>query len=211
MRRRLTLQRPTERPILDTASGDYTERLVHEQNVWWKRLLDVQRPYRWNLTRLHPGRTLDVGCGVGRNLLHLPDGVGVDHNPDSVALARSRGLRAWTTDEWPTCPDAIPASFDTLLLAHVLEHLDEATADLALADYVAYLKPVAKLILICPQERGFANDVSHVRWVDSSVLDRTARSIGFEPVRAYSFPFPRFAGRFFAYNEFVLVAERRPD
>ena len=130
---------------------------------------------------------------------------------NSVAIARGRGLRAWTTDEWPGCPDAIPASYDTLLLAHVLEHLAEEAVDALLASYFGYLKPAAKLILICPQERGFASDASHVRWVDWPVLDRTARSIGFEPVRAYSFPFPRFVGRYFAYNEFVLVAARRPD
>ena len=184
---------------------------MQKQDVWWKRLLDVQRPYRWNLSRLHPGRTLDVGCGVGRNLATLPDGVGVEFNPNSVAIARDRGLHAWTTDEWPACPDAIPASYDSLLLAHVLEHLDEAAADALLASYVGYLKPKAKLILICPQERGYASNSSHVRWVDWTVLDHTARSIGFEPVRAYSFPFPRLAGRLFAYNEFVLLAARRPD
>lgn len=197
--------------IRDTASGQYTARLLREQTVWWKRLFDVQRPYRWNLNRLRPGRTLDVGCGVGRNLASLSDAVGVDHNAASIAIARNRGLRAWTTDEWPGCPDAEPASFDTMLLAHVLEHVSEPEADALLATYLPYLKARAKIILICPQERGFRSDASHVRWLDSPGLEHTARSIGFEPERAYSFPFPRFAGRYFAYNESVLMAVRTPD
>jgi 2-polyprenyl-3-methyl-5-hydroxy-6-metoxy-1,4-benzoquinol methylase len=193
-----------------TARDDYAERLVHLESVWWKRVLDVQRPYRWNLRRLELGRTLDVGCGVGRNLKNLPGSVGVDHNAQSVAVARSRGLTAWTTEEWPTSPDAVVGTFDSLLCAHVLEHLDSPTADDVLSAYLPYLRPGARLVLICPQERGYASDSTHVRFVDPSELAATARRHGFSPQRSYSFPFPRIAGKAFPYNEFVLVAGTRP-
>ena len=191
-----------------TAGADYAARLESRETVRWKQVLDVQRPYRWNLRRLHLGRTLDVGCGIGRNLMALPDGVGVDHNPQSIAIARGRGATAWTTAEWPTCPDAVEGSFDTLLLAHVLEHMDQDTADDVLRSYLAYLRPAARLVLICPQERGYATDHTHVRFLDSAALDATARRLGFVPTRSFSFPFPRAAGTLFPYNEFVLVAER---
>jgi SAM-dependent methyltransferase len=80
---------------------DYAERLQHLEAAWWKRLLDVQRPYRWNLRRSHLGCTLDLGCGIGRNLMNLdPGSVGIDHNRHSVAVARERGLTAYTTDEF---------------------------------------------------------------------------------------------------------------
>ena len=56
-------------------------------------------PYRWNLRRLRLGRVLDVGCGIGRNLQHLDaDAVGVDHNQDSVTIARQRGLTAYVPE-----------------------------------------------------------------------------------------------------------------
>jgi 2-polyprenyl-3-methyl-5-hydroxy-6-metoxy-1,4-benzoquinol methylase len=198
----------TARP--DTSHSHYAERLARLEGARWKQVLDVQRPYRWNLQRLGLGRTLDVGCGLGRNLAGLEDGVGVDHNPDSVAIARDRGLRAWTTDEWPTCADAVASSFDTMLVAHVLEHLDEATADAVLTSYLPYLKPDATLVLICPQEKGYATDHTHVRFVDDQALRATARRLGFSPVRQYSFPFPRATGKVFPYNEFVLTAQRLP-
>jgi len=191
-----------------TARGEYADRLVRLESAWWKRALDVQRPYRWNLRRLEPRRTLDVGCGVGRNLQNLPDAVGVDHNAQSVQVARSRGLTAWTTAEWPTCRDALPASFDTLLIAHVLEHLDVEDADDVIRQYLDYVRPDGRLLLICPQERGYASDETHVRFVDADELAATARRHGFRPTRSYSFPFPRIVGRAFAYNEFVLVADR---
>ena len=81
----------------DTVGRDYAERLETLEGARWKRLLDVQAPYRWNLRRLGLGFTLDVGCGIGRNLLHLDRrGVGVDHNVASVEIARGRGCTAYT-------------------------------------------------------------------------------------------------------------------
>ena len=191
-----------------TAGGDYTERLQTLESARWKQVLDVQRPYRWNMRRLTLGRTLEVGCGIGRVLSFLDDGVGVDHNTQSIAVAREHGYTAWTTDEWPSCPDAVLASFDSLVLAHVIEHVDESTGDAIITDYLPYLKPSARLVLICPQERGYASDATHVRFLDLADLDATARRAGFIPTRSSSFPFPRSAGRAFVYNESVMVAAR---
>jgi SAM-dependent methyltransferase len=195
-------------PLESTAEAGYADRLETLSGARWKQVLDVQRPYRWNVRRLAQGRTLDVGCGLGRNLQALPDAVGVDHNEHSIAIARQRGLTAWSTQEWPTCPDAVPASFDTMLVAHVLEHLDAAEALEVVRSYLPFLRDRARLVLICPQERGYATDPTHVRFVDDAALEATAHDLGFVPQRRLSFPFPRFAGRAFPYNEFVLVADR---
>lgn len=150
----------------------YTERLESLAGARWKQALDVQRPYRWNLQRMRLGRVLDVGCGLGRNLVAFDDAVGVDHNPTSVATARRRGLRAWTTDDWAECPDAVPATFDALLVAHVLEHMDQPTGLAVVRSYLPYLKPAATLVLLCPQERGYASDPTHVRWTDDVAMGR---------------------------------------
>src|SRR5450631_2060624 len=110
---------------MDTDKEDYTIRLL-SQTTWWKRLLDVQRPYRTHLQNLQLGFVLDVGCGIGRSLLHIAGsgrGVGVDHNPHSVAIATSRGLTAFTPDEFRASSYAHEAAFDSLLLSHVAEHL----------------------------------------------------------------------------------------
>ncbi len=198
--------------VTSTAPGtegrDYTDRLERLSSARWKQWLDVQRPYRWNLRRLELGRVLDVGCGIGRNLAAFSDAVGVDHNATSTEQARLAGFRAWSTDEWPDSPDAQPASFDSMLLAHVLEHMDADTADEILRSYEPYLRPRANLVLICPQEKGYATDATHVRWVALRRMAQHARDLGFTPTRGFSFPFPRAAGQFFPYNEFVLVAER---
>ena len=60
-------------------------RIASDLEQRWKRILDVQAPYRWNLRRLlGTRRTLDVGCGIGRNLVNLPVGsVGVSRHEDT--------------------------------------------------------------------------------------------------------------------------------
>jgi 2-polyprenyl-3-methyl-5-hydroxy-6-metoxy-1,4-benzoquinol methylase len=194
--------------VASTEDPGYTERLVGLEDKTWKRVLDVQAPYRMRLRRTHPGRTLEVGCGIGRNLRVLDDAVGVDHNADSVAVARARGLRAWTTAEWPQCEDAKLNSYDTLLLAHVLEHLEENAAVEVVKTYVDFLMPTGQLVFVCPQERGYASDATHVRFLDDDALTALATQLGFGQVHTSSFPFPRLAGKLFTYNEFWLEARR---
>lgn len=191
---------------LTTEDSRYTERLRRSDTLWWKRWLDVQAPYRWNLRRLEPGFTLDIGCGIGRNLAHLRgQGVGVDHNAASIALARERGLIAFTPDELQTTEYHRPERFDSLLLAHVLEHMREQAAVELVRGYAPLLKPGGKLILVTPQEAGYRSDPTHVEFVDLAALERLIRAVGFQPVRGYSFPFPRPVGKVFTYNEFVAV------
>lgn len=190
-----------------TSGRDYAERLVRLRSAWWKNVIDVQLPYRWNIHRLGLDRTLDIGCGIGRNLHHLGEGgVGVDHNADSVAIARSRGLTAYTSEGFAASADAEPGSYDSLLLAHVVEHMDRDHAVGLLREYLKFLRPGGRVVLITPQEAGFRTDSTHVRFVDFAGAADLAAAIGFSPVRQYSFPFPRAAGRLFPYNEFITVS-----
>jgi hypothetical protein len=62
------------------------------------------------------------------------------------------------------------------------------------------------MILITPQERGFASDPTHVEFVDFAALREVTVAIELRPLRSFSFPFPRALGRLFIYNEFVSVS-----
>ena len=192
----------------DTRDPQYAKRLASLEGARWKKFLNVQAPYRWNLSRLNLGRTLDIGCGIGRNLMILKAGIGVDHNVDSIDIARARGLTAYSTIEWESAPEAIPGTFDSLLLAHVLEHLSEDESNNVISSYIKYLKPHGKLVLICPQEKGFPTDPTHIRWVDDIALKETCIRHGFIEEKNYSFPFCRALGKYFTYNEFVYVGIR---
>jgi SAM-dependent methyltransferase len=208
---RISRVRDTSAPRSGTAASAYTSRLQRLGDTGWKRVLNVQAPYRWHVRRLGLGHTLDVGCGIGRNLAHLGgDGVGVDHNPTSVAVCRAMGLRAYTTDGFLASEYARPDAFDSMLAAHLLEHMSEVDARGVVSGYLPYVRGGGRVVFITPQERGFASDETHVRFLGFAETRQLAADLGLSVERQYSFPLPRFAGKVFTYNEFVTLA-RKPQ
>jgi GT2 family glycosyltransferase/SAM-dependent methyltransferase len=200
---------PKSESAMDTASDEYARRLETLSGARWKRWLDVQAPYRRHLLRLRLGFTLDIGCGIGRNLLHLSGhGVGVDHNPQSVALARARGLAAYEPAAFFAQPEHRPERFDSLLFSHVAEHMhfDEAVA--LLRSYLPFLRPGGQVVVLTPQEAGFRADPTHVEFFDFARSQALLSAVGVEPVRSYSFPFPRLVGKLFPHNEFVVIGQK---
>jgi hypothetical protein len=132
----------------------------------------------------------------------------VDHNATSVSACRSSGLLAWTSEEFPSSPAARPGHYESILLSHVLEHVASAEAGPLVEAYLPYLAPGGRVVAICPQERGFDSDPSHVWFVTGGDIEAMMQGWGLDVVRSYSFPFPRAAGRYFTYNEFVVVGRR---
>jgi 2-polyprenyl-3-methyl-5-hydroxy-6-metoxy-1,4-benzoquinol methylase len=199
-----------ERENIPTTQSDaYAKRLERLGSKGWKRRLDVQAPYRWNLQRLHLGFTLDVGCGLGRNLAHLRgNGVGIDHNEACVETVRRQGFTAYSPAAFAASADAVPGRFDSLLVAHVIEHLEEGAAIDLLRTYLPFVKAGGRVVVITPQEAGQRSDPTHVRFVDFATTRALMGRVGWRVARERSFPFPRGVGKVFRYNEFVVVCER---
>jgi 2-polyprenyl-3-methyl-5-hydroxy-6-metoxy-1,4-benzoquinol methylase len=198
----------TELSPESTAGADYAQRLVRLslRGGALRRILDPQRPYRWNLRRMKLGFTLDVGCGIGRNLSHLDgNGVGVDHNPECVAACLSKGLVAYGPDTFEASDFAVGGRFDTLLMSHVIEHMTPTEAAALISRFLRFLKPHGRVVLITPQERGQKSDATHVTFIDSAALHMIASRTGLTIESVRSFPFPRFAGRIFTPNETISV------
>ena len=194
-------------PTVVEYANEYAARLTGLQHARWKQLLDVQRPYRWNLNRLCEGDVLDIGCGIGRNLRNLAGrSVGVDTNHAAVDVAVRQGLPAFTMEEWADSAFARPHAFGTLLLSHVLEHLTFADAHDVITAYLPYVRPGGLVVIECPQEVGYRSDATHVRWVDHVEIRRQCSALGLTVERQSSFPFPRAFGRAFVYNQFETVA-----
>lgn len=128
-------------------------------------------------------RVLDIGCGTGSVTLIANrnkgnDVVGLEPDPDRVALARQRGVNAvcGLLDE-----DFVLRSgpFDVVMMADVLEHIAEPRAVLKLA--VRALKPNGCLLISVPNVAHWTvrlnllfgrfdyadvgiMDVTHLRW-----------------------------------------------
>ncbi len=193
--------------VSNTQEEKYTNFLLEKQSVGWKSLVDVQAPYRWNLQRLKPGLTLDIGCGIGRNLINLKGkGIGIDHNINSVRVARNSGLTAFTPKDFFDLTTKTTQKFDSLLLSHVAEHMNQNEAIALLEKYLTFLKPKGKLIVMTPQEAGYKSDPTHIEFMNFSKIRNIASQLGFKVFKEYSFPFPRVMGHFFIYNEFISVS-----
>jgi 2-polyprenyl-3-methyl-5-hydroxy-6-metoxy-1,4-benzoquinol methylase len=152
---------------------------------------------------------LDVGCGIGMNLRFTStESAGVDHNEHSVAEARAAGLTAYSPKEFHARAEQYHEYFDSMLVAHVVEHMDRASAVSLLEEYLPYLRPSARIVLITPDEGGYATDPTHVRFVDFAASRELVESVGCSVKRSYAFPIPRFAGKTRRGNEFVVVGIR---
>lgn len=196
--------------MISTKDEDYTKRLL-ERSVWWKRVLDVQRPFRIHLQRLNLGSVLEIGCGIGRNLINLGKAtrsIGIDHNPNSVAVAVSRGLVAFTPEQFLSSHYAQPSSFDSLLVSHVAEHMRRDEIVSLLNEYLVYLRPRARVVIITPQEAGHRSDPTHAEFMDFEMLAGIMQDAGLIELTHYSFPLARLFGKIFKYNEFVVIGQK---
>lgn len=192
-----------------TQDPSYTRYLIKEQKVWWKSLLDVQLLCRWNLHRLNPGFVLDIGCGIGRNLINLKgNGVGIDHNFHSVQFVQKLGYEAFMPDEFQKSFFNTVGRFDTILISHVVEHMRQNEAVKLLKRYEYLLKQGGKFIIITPQEAGYKKDPTHVEFMNFAKLRYIIKELKCEILKEYSFPFPRILGYLFIHNEFISVAAK---
>ena len=191
-----------------TREEDYAARLVGLQTVTWKEKLRLFDPYGWQIKLICKGNVLEVGSGIGRNLNALKGrSLGVDHNETAVAFANERGLKSLTSEQFFSQCISKTKKFDTILLSHVLEHIDQETQNQIFRQYLPCLKPKARVVIICPQEVGFDSDPTHIRWVDEDILRETLTSLGCTDIKVNSFPFPRKFGKTFIYNQFVAIAQ----
>jgi 2-polyprenyl-3-methyl-5-hydroxy-6-metoxy-1,4-benzoquinol methylase len=194
--------------ILKTDESSYSSHLQSRSSTWWKRLLPVQYPYRRLVRQVfRQGPVLDVGCGFGRLLQALPAGsVGVDHNPDLIAAGLAHGLDIVDADGFSRRFGGSDQPFRGLLCAHVIEHLEPEQALRILGGYLRKVKPGGTVMLVTPQACGYRTDPTHVHYYDATALEAFAVELGLQVDRNLSYPLHPAAGRFFAYNENVILA-----
>ena len=95
-------------------------------------------------------RLLDIGCGSGYDLIRLRRAgwsvAGVEVDPEAAARAREQGLDVRTG----LVSDARfePASFDRIVMMHVLEHLHDPAA--ALREVRRLLRPGGRALIAVP-------------------------------------------------------------
>jgi SAM-dependent methyltransferase len=188
--------------------AEYVKRLVKVSDKPIKSILKFVNPYRFNLKKWVDGNCLEIGCGIGRNMGYLnnANNVGIDVNSAAVDYCRTRGHKAYSPNDFEQTWDRSQL-FDCLLFSHVFEHMDYEQAKSLLGRYKTFLKSGGKVIVVCPQVRGFNSDPTHIEFMDFLKISRLALSENFTIKKMFSHPLPRIFSHIFIYNEFVLIAE----
>jgi 2-polyprenyl-3-methyl-5-hydroxy-6-metoxy-1,4-benzoquinol methylase len=189
---------------LSTRDAEYANYLIKNQSSLKSWLF--QFPYRTHLKGLRLSRTLDIGCGAGRNLKALTnESVGIDHNPLLVKACVDKGLTAYSTDDFLKIQNRYLGHFHSILISHVAEHMTLPEFTKMLGDYRKFLSPGGRVVVICPQEKGYQTDSTHVEFMDFESIAKALRGGGYTTGSHYSFPFPRGIGKVFSFNEFVVI------
>lgn len=129
-----------------------------------------------NLPRLQPfvnnfrkcSSVLDIGCGEGLMLGLLRDAgtkaIGIDIDPDKVAIACSKGLEAMTVEADGYLRDK-KGEFDGVFLRHIIEHFDGPDGVRLLHLCRKALRPGGIIIIITPNFR-VSEVAGQIFWLD---------------------------------------------
>lgn len=176
----------------------------------------VRRIYLRSAASQLRGPVLDFGCGVGELLEKLPAGsLGLEYNLATVAHCRGKGLEVEAydgfADDWELSVLRPERHFDSMVISHVLEHLEEPARILAKLLQAGARIGVRQVLVIVPGRAGYRIDATHRTFVDRDLLtDATiVQDTGFSVRRARYFPGDlRRIGDWFPHHELQMLYTR---
>jgi len=159
------------------------------------------------------GKSIDFGCGVGVLLQKLPAGsLGLEINKYTVAYCLEKGLNVELFD--PEFDNYDLKSLDesdgfkTLILSHVLEHLDEPQKIIKKLLFSAKRLGIKKIIIIVPGIKGYKSDKTHKTFIDKTFFivndlceidDYEIKIHNYFPINLESI------GKYFRYHELWII------
>ena len=203
----------TERSAYDAT---YAEWQLGRSRSLPRRL--VKSLYLNNILRDVRGPTIDFGCGAGQLLARLPEGsIGLEVNPSLVEALTRRGLDVVHYDpeaDQFRLAELRPNAFKTFVMAHVLEHFEDAANSLKRLLGSCRRLGVERVIVVVPGARGYASDDTHRTFVNRAFLEEhgllefggyAVTSLSFFPINMESL------GRLFAYHELKIIFDPSSD
>lgn len=127
------------------------------------------------------GRVVELGCGRGElaNVIHAAghEVLGVDTNTKKIGIARETYPAIEFVESDIQTVELPDASFETAVLAEVLEHVSEVVEDGMLSKAWRLLRPGGRLIVSVPNEDCIPHR-NHIRGFDRRSLARLLESYG---------------------------------
>ncbi len=176
----------------------------------------VRRAYLAAAASWLQGPTVDFGCGVGELLRRLPEGsVGLEINPSTVEHCQAQGLDVLLydadADDWSLTPLGKRHGLRSLVISHVLEHLERPMEKFNLLLRACQRLGISRVLAIVPGPAGFRSDATHKTFIDRAMLSDPAIPNGTEFSLAKTRHFPiniPAVGRGFTHLELQALFER---
>lgn len=171
--------------------------------------------YLKHILRYVNGPTIDFGCGTGELLALLPKGsIGFDTNKAAIDYCKRNNLNAKLydpqTDDYKFA-ELEPKFYKTFVMNHVLEHIENPHEALKKILKSCNRLGIERIIIVVPGPKGFARDKTHKVFIDYEFFKKhnLTDAFGYTITKHKYFPFNfSWAGKFFAYNELVIIYEK---
>ena len=140
------------------------------------------------------GYVLDIGCGPGVYLeYYTGPALGIDAHPNNIRICQEKGIQAIEED---ANQFVRKNTFDTVLMSHILEHLDNPEG--VMKNAYENSKPGGHIIIIVPCYEGFVSglneEVGHKKFIDENYVDEKMNALGCKKIHTSIFP-PLFGGK----------------
>ncbi|MCC2681671.1 MAG: hypothetical protein K0S36_1235 [Nitrosospira multiformis] len=195
----------------ETYNSEYTNYQTNRNRFrrWGRQV------YLRKASSLVNGPTLDFGCGIGELLTRLPSGsMGLEYNKTTISYCDAQGLDVvfydGFEDDW--CLSSVPKGrkFESMVISHVLEHLEEPEKILPKLLVTSKSFGVRTVLVIIPGKAGFKSDPTHRKFVDINMLKEVVHKApgwNIKSMEYYPFNIEQI-GNFFIHNELQVVLER---
>lgn len=181
---------------------------------WLRR--QVRKLYLHSAASKLSGPTLDFGCGLGELLELLPAGSqGLEYNLVAVAHCRKNGLRVdaydGAMDNWHLSALPILKKFESMVISHVLEHLDDPMVILHKLLSAAAARDIRRVLVIVPGSAGYDIDPTHRTFINLEQLAdvRVTTGTSFQLEQTRYFPGNwRSIGDYLSHHELQAIYGR---
>lgn len=155
----------------------------------------VRKVYLDSAASLLEGATLDFGCGIGELLSRLPPGSkGLEYNQATVEYCVRNGLDVdfydGYSDDWQLSTVQGGSRFRSMVVSHVLEHLQLPADVLNKLLSAAARLGISRMLVIVPGRAGYRIDDTHRTFIDRELLadPNVVAGTGFRLSRTRYFP-----------------------
>lgn len=176
----------------------------------------IRKFYLSHTLGLSKGLAIDFGCGIGELLELLPKGsLGLEINKASVSYCKNLNMNVSLynpNEDKYTFSSLGKNHFDTFIMSHVLEHLEDPKDVLLKIMSACNRLGIERIVIVVPGYKGFLYDKTHKTFINKDFIieKNLINTQYYDLISLKYFPFNlENVGRVFTHNETVFVYENK--